>query len=194
MNLLELLQRQHQLIGTADFVHGRDEKPYTIKFIIPVKSLLPNRPLPPPESPQSKPKNSDWKSKLFWWRQRPAPELENSPTLSEPKPQQLPYQGQYRDQFEKPSEAVVFMRLILMHPDKKEQLMLPNFPYQAPTLDNIPEHFKQTRRLLPLSPRLPPQPPSPPQQESPPAESPQPDLSSSKPSKTKAKDTAPKNK
>jgi type VI secretion system protein ImpL len=192
--LLELLQRQHQLIGTADFVHGRDEKPYTIKFIIPVKSLLPNRPLPPPESPQSKPKNSDWKSKLFWWRQRPAPELENSPTLSEPKPQQLPYQGQYRAQFEKPSEAVVFMRLILMHPDKKEQLMLPNFPYQAPTLDNIPEHLKQTRRLLPLSPRLSPQPPSPPQQESPPGESPQPDPSSSKPSKTKAKDTAPKNK
>ena len=193
--LLELLQRQRQQISTADFVHGRDEKPYTIKFIIPVKNLLPKRPLPPPESPESKPKSSDWKSKLFWWRQRPTPELEKSPTLSEPKSQQLPYQAQSRAQFEKKSEAVVFMRLILMHPDKKEQIMLPNFPYQAPTLDNIPEHLKQTRRLLPLSPRLPPKPPSPPpqQQESPPAESPQSEPSSSKPPKTKAKDTGAKN-
>jgi type VI secretion system protein ImpL len=186
--LLELLQRQRQQIGTADFVHGRDEKPYTIKFVIPVKNLLPKQPLPPPEQPESKPKSGDWKSKLFWWRKHPAPELEKSPTLSEPQPQQLPYQEQYRAQFEKKSEAVVFMRLILMHPDKKEQVMLPNFPYQAPTLDNIPEHLKQTRRLLPLSPRLPPK-PQPPEKEPSKAELPKPEPPKSEPPKSEAKDT-----
>jgi hypothetical protein len=193
--LLELLQRQRQQIGTADFVHGRDEKPYTIKFIIPVKNLLPNQPLPPPEQPESEPKSGDWKSKLFWWRKRPAPELEKSPTLSEPQSQQLPYQEQYRAQFEKKSAAVVFMRLILMHPDKKEQVMLPNFPYQAPTLDNIPEHLKQTRRLLPLSPRSPPNPQSPPPEKEPPKpEPPKSEPPKSEPSKAEAKDTGQKKK
>jgi type VI secretion system protein ImpL len=193
--LLELLQRQRQQISTADFVHGREEKPYLIKLIIPVKNLLPSRPLPPPEQPPAKPKSGDWKSKLLWWRKRPTPELEQSPTLSESKPQQLPYQDKYRAHFEKKTEAVVFMRLILMHPDKKEQVRLPNFPYQAPTLDNIPKHLQQTRRLLPLSPRSPSQPQSPPPaQEPPPAEPPQPEPPKSEPPPAKAKDAEPKNK
>ena len=179
-SLLELLRRQQS--QPADFLRGKDEHPYTLKFIIPIKELLANRQVVT-ERRRSELFLKQRGSYLYKdgkrIRQPENPFVQNKvpQVITSDRSQSIPYQNQDREQFEKRSQAVVFMRFVLTFPDKKEQLTLPEFPTQAPRLERPKLEEKEilpVRRKPPVKPPTKPTspPPSPPPQSPPEAKPP----------------------
>lgn len=160
-SLLELLQRQHS--QPADFVRGKDEQPYTLKFVIPVKELLASRHILTERrtSEMFNPKGSYLYGDGKRIRRPESPfSKEKKPQVITPdRSQSLPFRSQDREQFEKRSQAIVFLRVVLTLPDKKEQLMIPEFPVKAPRLERSKLEEKgaiPVRRKPPIKPDPPP--------------------------------------
>ncbi|HIE02381.1 MAG TPA: hypothetical protein EYP59_19205 [Thiotrichaceae bacterium] len=159
--LLELLQRQQS--AATDFVGLKDLQPHTLKFLIPVKQLLAHRPSSREiqgETSSSlvygaatKPVITEKSEQLIEYigddgflieqeltfrpRQMDiqSKKQQNSSMISK-QATTIPYQEESRYLFEETSQAIVFIRFILTFPDKQERLIVPTFPYYAPTLDN----------------------------------------------------------
>jgi len=156
--LLELLQRQHSI--ASDFARLQDLQPYTLKLVIPVKQLVAQRrtggEVANPEFNSSTASGSAPEFAADHSErgnisninsddlEREISLAENSTTASlvEGTPEMSSYQSRYRDWFEQTSQAMVFLRVTLLRPGQKEQLIIPEFPQFAPQLD-------QTQRLLP---------------------------------------------
>lgn len=158
--LLELLQRQRS--AATDFTNLKDLQPQTLKFIIPVKQLLAQRRLPRAVIIQETDFQRDTVSQgdtiSFRGVIKPGDpggielskqtretlnndgiSIESEPTVGTSQTQStqtIPYQDNARELFEEASQAVVFIRFTLTFPDKQERLIVPEFPYVAPTLDN----------------------------------------------------------
>ena len=155
--LLELLQRQRS--AATDFVGLKDLQPHTLKFLIPVKQLLALRPSSREIQRETStslgavPVITEQSEQLIEYLGDEGFPIEQEFTyrhsqmdIQSIKPQNsqriskqtstIPYQEESRELFEEASQTVVFIRFILTFPDKQERLIVPEFPYFAPTLNN----------------------------------------------------------
>ena len=158
-SLLELLQRQGVL-------RRKPEAQNTLKFLVPVKKLLPHRQLSASAQDNddssielgSNQVNNEANEDGYYWvffngtltRRKVASEpVEQRQSVEDKSPALMPYQEQYHEQFEEQVEpAVVFLSFTLfrkLSDETEESLIVPEFPYLAPDLDyQPPPRFNST--------------------------------------------------